>query len=107
MNTQLKEFIDSQDADLRPTLHQYYDLYLKLRANGNEDKASTDVLEFLKRNQGELDHKVDHEIDMMENDNFIIARGKKRKRKSTKKSKKSKKSRRSKRSKSAKRSKRV
>ena len=106
MNTQLKEFIDSQDADLRPTLHQYYDLYLKLRANGNEDKASTDVLEFLKRNQGELDHKVDHEIDMMENDNFIIARGikRKRKRKSTKKSKKSKKSRRSK---SAKRSKRV
>ena len=90
MNTQLKEFIDSQDADLRPTLHQYYDLYLKLRANGNEDKASTDVLEFLKRNQGELDHKVDHEIDMMENDNFIIARGlkRKRKRKSTKKSKK-------------------
>ena len=109
MNTQLKEFIDSQDADLRPTLHQYYDLYLKLRANGNEDKASTDVLEFLKRNQGELDHKVDHEIDMMENDNFIIARGikRKRKRKSTKKSKKSKKSRRSKRSKSSKRSKRV
>ena len=97
MNTQLKEFINSQEADLRPTLYQYYDLYLKLRANGNEDKASTDVLEFLKRNQGELDHKVDHEIDMMENDNFIIARGKKRKRKSTKKSKKSKKTRKSKR----------
>ena len=96
MKTELKEFIDSQDADLRPTLNQYYDLYLKLRANGNEDKASTDVLEFLKRNQGELDHKVDHEIDMMENNNFIIARGlkRKRRRKSTKKSKKSRKSRR-------------
>ena len=95
MNTQLKEFIDRQDADLRPTLHQYYDLYLKLRANGNEDKASVDVLAFFQRNQGELDHKVDHEIDIMENDNFIIARGKKRKRKSTKKSKKSKRTRRS------------
>jgi hypothetical protein len=100
MNTQLKEFIDSQDADLRPTLHQYYDLYLKLRANGNEDKASTDVLAFFQRNKGELDHQVDHEIDMMENDNFIIARGlkRKRKRKSAKKSKKYKKSRKSKRS---------
>ena len=97
MNTQLKEFINSQEADLRPTLYQYYDLYLKLRANGNEDKASTDVLAFFQRNQGELDHKVEHEIDMMENDNFIIARGKKRKRKSTKKSKKSKKTRKSKR----------
>ena len=97
MNTQLKEFIDSQDADLRPTLYQYYDLYLKLRANGNEDKASTDVLAFFQRNQGELDHKVDHEIDIMENDNFIIARGKKRKR--SNKSKKSRKSKRNKRSK--------
>ncbi len=98
MNTQLKEFIDSQDADLRPTLYQYYDLYLKLRANGNEDKASTDVLAFFQRNQGELDHQVDHEIDKMENDNFIIARGKKRKRKSTKKSKKSKRTKRTRRS---------
>ena len=95
MKTELKEFINNQEQDLRPTLHQYYDVYLKLRANGNEDKASTDVLEFLKRNQGELDHKVDHEIDMMENDNFIIARGKKRKRK-RKSSKRAKKSRKSK-----------
>ena len=99
MKTELKEFIDSQEEDLRPTLHQYYDLYLKLRANGNEDKASVDVLAFFQRNQGELDHKVDHEIDKMENDNFIIARGKKRKRKSSRKSKKSKKSRRAKRTK--------
>jgi hypothetical protein len=98
MNTQLKEFIHNQDVELQPTLYQYYDLYLKLRANGNEDKASTDVLAFFQRNQGELDHKVDHEIDIMENDNFIIARGKKRKRKSTKKLKKSKRSKRSKRS---------
>lgn len=96
MKTELKEFIDSQDEDLQPTLHQYYDLYLKLRANGNEDKASVDVLAFLKRHQGELDHQVDHEIDIMENDNFIIARGKKRKR-----------SNRSRRSKSAKKSKRT
>jgi hypothetical protein len=96
MKTELKEFIDSQDLDLRPTLHQYYDLYLKLRANGNENKASNDVLSFFQRNQGELDHQVDHEIDMMENDNFIIARGKKRKR-----------SNRSRRSKSAKKSKRT
>jgi hypothetical protein len=99
MKIELKEFIDSQDEDLQLTLHQYYDLYLKLRANGNEDKASVDVLGFFQRNQGELDHKVDHEIDKMENDNFIIARGKKRKRKSSRKSKKSKKSRRAKRTK--------
>jgi hypothetical protein len=100
MKTELKEFIDSQEQDLRPTLHQYYDLYLKLRANGNEDKASNDVLAFFQRNQGELDHQVDHEIDKMENNNFM-ARGKKRKRKSSnrsKKSKRSKKSRKSKRS---------
>ena len=58
MKTELKEFIDSQDPDLRPTLHQYYDLYLKLRANGNENKASNDVLSFFQRNQGELDHQV-------------------------------------------------
>ena len=98
MKTELKEFIDSQDEDLQPTLHQYYDLYLKLRANGNEDKASNDVLAFFQRNQGELDHQVDHEIDIMENDNFIIARGKKRKRKSSRKSKKSKKSKRARKS---------
>ena len=97
MKTELKEFIDIQDEDLRPTLHQYYDLYLKLRANGNEDKASADVLAFLKRHQGELEFQVDHEIDMMENDNFIIARGKKRKRKRSRKSKKSKKSKKSRR----------
>jgi hypothetical protein len=97
MKTELKEFIDSQDEDLQPTLHQYYDLYLKLRANGNEDKASNDVLAFFQRHQGELDHQVDHEIDIMENDNFIIARGKKRKRKSSRKSKKSKKSKRARR----------
>jgi hypothetical protein len=108
MKTELKEFIDSQDEDLRPTLHQYYDLYLKLRANGNEDKASNDVLAFFQRHQGELDHQVDHEIDIMENDNFIIARGLKRKRKRSKRSRKSKKSRKSKRStkRSTKRSKR-
>ena len=98
MKIELKEFIDSQEQDLRPTLHQYYDLYLKLRANGNEDKASADVLAFLKRHQGELEFQVDHEIDMMENDNFIIARGKKRKRKRSKKSRKSKKSKKSKKS---------
>ena len=97
MKTELKEFIDSQDEDLQLTLHQYYDLYLKLRANGNEDKASIDVLAFFQRHQGELDHQVDHEIDIMENDNFIIARGKKRKRKRTS-SRKSRKSRKSKRS---------
>jgi phage tail sheath protein FI len=77
MKTELKEFIDSQEQDLRPTLHQYYDLYLKLRANGNEDKASTDVLAFFIRHQGELEHQVDHEIDIMENDRadslYIIA----------------------------------
>ena len=104
MKTELKEFIDSQDEDLQPTLHQYYDLYLKLRANGNEDKASADVLAFLKRHQGELEFQVDHEIDMMENDNFIIARGKKRKRsRKSKKSKRSKKSKKSKRTKTSKR----
>jgi hypothetical protein len=109
MKTELKEFIDSQEQDLRPTLYQYYDVYLKLRANGNEDKASNDVLAFCQRNQGELDHKVDHEIDKMENDNFIVARGLKRKRKSSKRSKKSKKSksRKSKKSKKSKKSRRT
>ena len=107
MKTELKEFIDSQDEDLQPTLHQYYDLYLKLRANGNEDKASVDVLAFLKRHQGELDHQVDHEIDIMENDNFIIARGKKRKRKSSRKSNKSRKSKKSMKSKKSRKSKRT
>ena len=97
MKTELKEFIDSQEQDLRPTLYQYYDVYLKLRANGNEDKASNDVLAFCQRNQGELDHKVDHEIDKIENNNFIVARGLKRKRRSSKRSKKSKKSKKSKR----------
>ena len=107
MKTELKEFIDSQEQDLRPTLYQYYDVYLKLRANGNEDKASNDVLAFCQRNQGELDHKVDHEIDKMENNNFIVARGLKRKRRSSKRAKKSKKSksRKSKRSKRTRRNK--
>jgi hypothetical protein len=78
---------------------------LKLRANGNEDKASDDVLAFCQRNQGELDHKVDHEIDKIENNNFIVARGLKRKRsKRAKKSKKSK-SRKSKKSKRTRRNK--
>lgn len=99
MKIELKEFIYSQEQDMRPTLHQYYDIYLKLRANGNEDKASVDVLAFFQRNQQDLELKVDHEIDIMENDNFIIARGKKRKRNSSRKSRKSKKSRRAKRTK--------
>jgi len=102
MKSELKEFIDSQEQDLRPTLYQYYDVYLKFRANGNENKASDDVLAFCQRNQGELDHKVDHEIDIMENNDLIFARGLKRKRskhaKKSRKSKKSKKSRKSKRS---------
>jgi hypothetical protein len=66
---------------------------LKLRANGNEDKALTYVLAFFQKNQGELDHQVDHEIDIMENDSFM-ARGKKRKRKQPNKSKKSRKAKR-------------
>ena len=92
MNVELKEFINSQEQDLRPTLNNYYNLYLKLRANGDTDKASNEVLTFFQKNQEELDHKVDHEIDIMENNNFIIARGKKRKRKSSKRAKKSRKS---------------
>ena len=95
MNVELKEFINSQEQDLRPTLNNYYNLYLKLRANGDTDKASNEVLTFFQKNQEELDHKVDHEIDIMENNNFIIARGKKRKRK-RKSSKRAKKSRKSK-----------
>jgi len=102
MKTELKEFIDSQEEDLRPTLYQYYDIYLKLRANGDTIKASNDVLAFFKRHQGELDHQVDHEIDKMENNNFM-ARGKKRKRKSSKLSKKSKRSKKSRRTKRSKR----
>jgi hypothetical protein len=42
MKVELKEFIDSQEQDLRPTLYQYYDIYLKLRANGNTVKASNE-----------------------------------------------------------------
>lgn len=106
MKTELKEFIDSQEQDMRPTLHQYYDLYLKLRANGNEDKASVDVLAFFQRNQQDLELKVDHEIDIMENDNFIIARGLKRKRSKRAKNSKKSKSRKSKKSRRAKRTKR-
>lgn len=101
MKTELKEFIDSQEQDLRPTLHQYYDLYLKLRANGDAIKASNDTLVFFQRNQGELDHKVDHEIDKMENNNFMAYGLKKRKRKRTRKSKKSKRSKKTKRTKTS------
>ena len=102
MKVELKEFIDSQDSNLHDKLDQYYDLYLKFRANGNEDKASNDVLAFFQRNQQDLELNVDHEIDKIENNNFM-ARGKKRKRsKRSRKSKKSKskksKSRKSKRS---------
>ena len=100
MKTELKEFIDSQDSDLHDKLNQYYDLYLKFRANGNEDEASNDVLAFFQRNQQDLELNVDHEIDKIENNNFM-ARGKKRKR--AKKSKKSK-SRKSKRSRRTRRS---
>ena len=97
MKAELKEFINSQDEELRPTLYKYYDLYLELRANGDNIKASNDVLRFLKRNQGELYHLVDHEIDKIENNNFIVARGLKRKRKrNSEKSRTSKKSRKTK-----------
>ena len=34
MKVELREFIDSQDPDLHDKLDQYYDLYLKFRANG-------------------------------------------------------------------------
>ena len=81
MKTELKEFIDSQEQDLRPTLHQYYDLYLKLRANGDVIKASNDTLAFFQRNQQDLELNVDHEIDKMENNNFMAYGLKKRKRK--------------------------
>ena len=104
MKAELKEFIDSQDSDLRPTLHQYYDLYLKLRANGDTVKASNDVVAFFQKNQQDLELNVDHEIDKMENNNFIIARGLKKQKKSrNKRSKSSKSGKRS--SKSGKRSK--
>jgi hypothetical protein len=102
MKPELKEFIESQEQDLRPTLYQYYDLYLQLRANGDAIKASNDTLAFFQRNQGELDHKVDHEIDKMENNNFMAYGLKKRKRKS-RKSKRSKKSKKYKRTKTSKR----
>ena len=97
MKVELKEFIDSQDPDLHDKLNQYYDLYLKFRANGSEDEASNYVLAFFQRNQQDLELNVDHEIDKIENNNFM-ARGKKRKRRSSKKSKKSKRSRRTRRS---------
>jgi len=102
MKVELKEFIDSQDPDLHDKLNQYYDLYLKFRASGNEDEASNYVLAFFQRNQQDLELNVDHEIDKIENNNFM-ARGKKRKRRSSKKSKKSK-SRKSKRSRRTRRS---
>jgi len=46
MKDELKKFIDNQDEDIRPTLYKYYDLYLKLRANGNTVKASNNVVAF-------------------------------------------------------------
>jgi hypothetical protein len=103
MKTELKEFIDSQEQDLRPTLYQYYDLYLKLRANGDAIKASNDTLAFFQRNQQDLELNVDHEIDKMENNNFMAYGLKKRKRKRTRKSKKSKRSKKTKRTKTSRR----
>ena len=103
MKTELKEFIDSQEQDLRPTLYQYYDLYLKLRANGDVIKASNDTLAFFQRNQQDLELNVDHEIDKMENNNFMAYGLKKRKRKRTRKSKKSKRSKKTKRTKTSRR----
>ena len=55
---------------------------------------TNDVLAFLKRNHEDLDHLVDHEIDKIENNNFIVARGLKKK--SSKKYRTSKKYRKSK-----------
>lgn len=92
MKVELKEFINSQDSDLQPTLHQYYNLYLKLRANGDTVKASNDTLAFFQKYQQDLELNVDHEIDNMENNNFIVARGLKKKQKKSRKSKKSKRS---------------
>jgi hypothetical protein len=92
MKQDLTDFINTQDKDLRPTLHEYYNLYLKLRANENEDKASDDVLAFFEMNQGELDHKVDWEIDNMQVINFT-GHGIRKRSKKSKKSKKSRKSR--------------
>jgi hypothetical protein len=105
MKVELREFIDSQDPDLHDKLDQYYDLYLKFRANGNEDKASNDVLAFFQRNQQDLELNVDHEIDNIENNNFIVARGLKRKRSKRAKNSKKSKSRKSKRSRRTRRSK--
>ena len=102
MKVELREFIDSQDPDLHDKLDQYYDLYLKFRANGNEDKASNDVLAFFQRNQQDLELNVDHEIDKMENNNFMAYGLKKRKRKS-RKSKNSKRSKKTKRTKTSRR----
>jgi hypothetical protein len=92
MKQDLTDFINTQDKDLRPTLHEYYNLYFKLRANENEVKASDEVLAFFEMNKGELDHQVDHEIDKIQNNNFM-GRGIRKRSKKSKKSKKSRKSR--------------
>ena len=93
MKQDLTDFINTQDKELQPTLYHYYELYLKLRANENEDKASDHVLAFFEMNKGELDHQVDHEIDKIQNNNFM-GRGIRKRSKKSKKSKKSRKSRR-------------
>ena len=109
MKQDLTDFINSQDEGERPLLEKYYNLYLELmangdeeKANGDEEKASTETLDFfkaVKENQNrDLYTEVIHAIEVLENEGHQGYTGGKRKksRKSRNKrsNKKSRKSRR-------------
>jgi hypothetical protein len=70
-------------------------LYLELKANGDEERASYDVLAFFQgitsHPRSELDLEVEHAIDLLENNDHQGYSGGRRKK--SKKSKKSRKSR--------------
>lgn len=48
MKKDLSDFINSREEWERDNLNKYYNLYLELKVDGDEDKASNDVLAFFK-----------------------------------------------------------
>lgn len=101
MKQDLTDFINSQDEELQPTLHEYYDNYLVVTKHGDE-QASKDVLAFLKRiisNPGsDIPLELENSIEKIKNDGYrghnVGVGGKRKKSKKSKKSRKSRKSRR-------------
>jgi hypothetical protein len=98
MKQDLTDFINSREEGERPLLKKYYKLYLELKANGDEERASYDVLAFFQgitsHPRSELDLEVEHAIDLLENnDHQGYTGGRRKKSKKSKKSRKSRKSR--------------